>query len=591
MADTPTANGPAAGVPAAPDPGPGSAAPSVRKTPALDPELRGLATVVVLGSIMSILDTTIVAVALDTLGRDFHVPISTIQWVTTGYLLALALVIPVTGWAVDHVGAKRMWMISLTLFIAGSVLCGVAWSAPSLIAFRVAQGLGGGMILPIGQSILARAAGPQRMGRVMSVIGVPTVMGPVLGPVIGGLIVSNASWRWIFFVNVPIGIVALVLSWRWLSPDEGLVKQRFDLTGFLLLSPGLAALVYALSEVGTTGGFSNPRIIVSFSAGVLLMLAFVWRGVRTRDPTRESLLDLHLFRHRSYTIANISILLLGGVLFGSLFLLPLYYQVVRGQSALMAGLLMAPQGIGAALVMRRAGVVTDRVGARRVVPAGVALVILGSLPFAFVTGGTDELVLALALLVRGFGLGLAMMPIVASAYSDLDQAAVPRASTTINISRQVGGSIATALFAVVLQRQIESQVPGAKGGLSLATATRTRCRRRSPLSWHMPSRTPFGGPWEPPCCCWCRPSSCHITRRCVRRCVRRRNGRPIRQTPANPVGSRSSSREPSSPGSASRASPLTAGASRSHPSSSWRPDRAPAQALPVHRGRPCHPRG
>ena len=260
-------------------------------------------------------------------------------------------------------------------------------------------------------------------------------------------------------------------SWRWLSPDEGLVKQRFDLTGFLLLSPGLAALVYALSEVGTTGGFSNPRIIVSFSAGVLLMLAFVWRGVRTRDPTRESLLDLHLFRHRSYTIANISILLLGGVLFGSLFLLPLYYQVVRGQSALMAGLLMAPQGIGAALVMRRAGVVTDRVGARRVVPAGVALVILGSLPFAFVTGGTDELVLALALLVRGFGLGLAMMPIVASAYSDLDQAAVPRASTTINISRQVGGSIATALFAVVLQRQIESQVPGAKGGLSLATAT------------------------------------------------------------------------------------------------------------------------
>ncbi|HVA05579.1 MAG TPA: MFS transporter, partial [Acidimicrobiales bacterium] len=168
------------------------------KTAVLTPELRRVASVVVLGSIMSILDTTIVAVALDTLGKDFHVNVSTIQWVTTGYLLALAVVIPVTGWAVDRFGAKPIWMLSLVLFIGGSSLCGAAWSANSLIAFRVIQGLGGGMLLPVGQSIMARAAGPQRMGRVMSVIGVPTVMGPVLGPVLGGLIVSNFSWRWIF---------------------------------------------------------------------------------------------------------------------------------------------------------------------------------------------------------------------------------------------------------------------------------------------------------------------------------------------------------------------------------------------------------
>src|SRR6516225_5720659 len=156
----------------------------------LSPELRRTSTVVVLGSIMSILDTTIVAVALPTLARDFRVSVTTIQWVATGYLLALALVTPVTGWAVDRFGAKRIWMTSTALFVVGSSLCGLAWSADSLIFFRVLQGIGGGMLLPVGQSILARAAGPQRMGRVMSIIGVPMVLGPVLGPVLGGLIVS-----------------------------------------------------------------------------------------------------------------------------------------------------------------------------------------------------------------------------------------------------------------------------------------------------------------------------------------------------------------------------------------------------------------
>ena len=178
----------------------------------LEPALIKAGVVVVLGAIMSILDTTIVAVALHTLSGDFHVNVSTIQWVTAGYLLSLAIVIPVSGWAIHRFGAKPVYMVSLSLFVLGSILCGFAWSATSLICFRVLQGFGGGMILPVGQSIMARAAGPQRMGRVMGIIGVPQLLGPILGPVLGGLIVSNTSWRWIFFVNVPIGIVALWLS-------------------------------------------------------------------------------------------------------------------------------------------------------------------------------------------------------------------------------------------------------------------------------------------------------------------------------------------------------------------------------------------
>jgi EmrB/QacA subfamily drug resistance transporter len=438
-----------------------------QKESVLTPELRRTSTVVVLGSIMSILDTTIVAVALATLGRDFHVSVSTIQWVTTGYLLSLAVVIPVTGWAVDRFGAKRVWILSLVLFIAGSSLCGAAWSANSLIVFRVMQGIGGGMLLPVGQSILARAAGPQRMGRVMSVIGVPMVMGPIMGPVIGGLIVSNFSWRWIFYINVPIGIVTLIVSSRWLNDLDDRVKASFDTLGFCLLSPGLAALVYSLSEVGVTGGFTSAQVVISFVLGVGLMIAFVVHALRARYP----LLDLQLFKNRNFTIANVCIFVLGATLFGSMFLLPLYYQIARGQSPWLAGLLMAPQGIGAAAIMRWAGSITDRVGPRRVVPAGIILMAVASIPFAFVTTSTNELLLGATLFVRGLGLGLSMMPITAAAYFDLSHADIPRASTTMNIVRQVGGSIATALFAVVLQRQIVDSLGHQTGGGSFLSTT------------------------------------------------------------------------------------------------------------------------
>src|SRR6516165_6131057 len=425
----------------------------------LTPELRRTSTVVVLGSIMSILDTTIVAVALATLARDFHTSVTTIQWVATGYLLALALVTPVSGWAVDRYGAKRVWMLSTFLFILGSSLSGLAWSANSLIAFRVLQGIGGGMLLPVGQSILARAAGPQRMGRVMSIIGVPMVMGPIMGPVIGGLIVSHYSWRWIFYINVPIGIVTLILSSRWLPQfdTEERFTTPFDTLGFCLLSPGLALLLYALSEIGTTGSFTSTSVLVSFILGLLLMAGFILRAINAKHP----LLDLHPFKNRNFAIGNICIFVIGATLFGSMFLLPIYYQVARGQEAWTAGLLMAPQGIGAACIMRWAGAVTDRLGPRRVVPFGILLMAAATVPFAFVTTSTNEVWLAVTLFVRGLGLGLSMMPVTAAAYYDLSHAEIPKASTVMNIVRLIGGSVATATFAVVLERQIISNLTAA----------------------------------------------------------------------------------------------------------------------------------
>ena len=421
----------------------------------LSPEVRRASVVVVMGTIMAILDTTIVAVALATLARDFHTSIDTIQWVTTGYLLALAVVIPLSGWAVHRFGAKPVYIISLLLFITGSALCGVAWSANALIAFRILQGLGGGMIMPVGQTILARTAGPDRMNKVMAVIGVPTLLGPILGPVIGGIIVSNFSWRWIFFVNVPIGIVALLLSFRFLPTTPSDRSHRLDTAGFCLLAPGLALLVYGLSEVGTNGGFSARSVQISLLLSVVLILGFILRSLRAPEP----LVDLRLFKRFNFSVATVCIFLVGATLYGTMFLLPLYYQIVRGESPWMAGLLMAPQGIGAALVMRTSAKLADRYGPRRTVPIGMALLAVGTLAYTQVSGSTSYAFLACALFVRGIGLGFGMMPVFAAAYRGLSFEEVPRASTATNIIRQVGGSLGVAVFAVVLQNAIVHQFP------------------------------------------------------------------------------------------------------------------------------------
>src|SRR5689334_14763696 len=227
----------------------------------LDRAVLVVAGVVILGVIMSIFDTTIVNVALETLSRELNAPLNTIQWVSTGYLLSLAIVIPLTGWATERFGAKRVWMTSVALFGAGSALCGLAWSADSLIVFRIMQGLGGGMIMPVGMIVLTQTAGPHRVGRVMSVVGIPMLLGPVLGPVIGGLIVDNASWRWIFYVNIPIVVLALVLAARILPHDAGRADAgRLDWRGLLLLSPGAGLIVFGLSESPSHGGFGAPIV-------------------------------------------------------------------------------------------------------------------------------------------------------------------------------------------------------------------------------------------------------------------------------------------------------------------------------------------
>jgi EmrB/QacA subfamily drug resistance transporter len=432
------------------------ATPSSHEPEALDRETLIVAGVVLLGAVMSILDITVVNVAINRLAIDFNASLTTIQWVVTGYTLAIAAVIPLTGWAADRFGTKRLYLTSLVLFVGGSILCGAAWSAGSLIGFRVLQGLGGGMIMPAVMTIMTKKAGPQRMGRVMGVLGVPMLIAPIAGPILGGWLVDDVSWRWIFFINVPIGIVAFAAAYIVLDRDEAQPTHRLDWLGMALLSPGLTFLIFGLAETSSHGA-GAPRAWVPIAAGALLIIAFLRHSWTAKAP----LIDIRTFTHTRAGAAAGVFLLFAIAMFGSLLLVPLYFQNVRGQSALQAGLLMAPQGFGAMITMPIAGRLTDRYGPTRLPAAGLPLAALGMLPFAFVTSTTSFVLLCGSSFVLGLGMGLSMMPTMTAAMQAVPPAAIARTSTAMNIIRQSGASIGTAILAVILTSQVSSRLGGA----------------------------------------------------------------------------------------------------------------------------------
>ncbi len=414
----------------------------------IEPYVWKIAGVVILGMTMSILDTTIVNVALDTLGRDLHTTIAQIQWVATGYLLALAAVIPLTGWAARRFGAKRVYLASIGLFTIGSALCGLAESSTSLILFRVLQGIGGGMIMPVSQMIMAEVAGPKRMGRVMGIVVMPAMLAPILGPVVGGLILQNLHWSWIFFVNVPIGIVAGALGYRML-PDSDLGEAgKLDWVGLALLAVSMPLVVYGLSEIATKESFTAPSVVWPIVGGLLLAATFGWHALRTERP----LLDVRLYANRVFAAASLTTFGLGAALFGAMILVPLYYQQVRHESVIVTGLLVGPQGLGMLLVAPWIARFTDRFGGGRVAVVGVSLLTLSSLPLCFIGPDTSIPFICFVLLLRGVGIGLSFIPTTTVAFASLRTDQLSDATPQMNVLQRVGGAIGTAVLAVVLQR-------------------------------------------------------------------------------------------------------------------------------------------
>jgi EmrB/QacA subfamily drug resistance transporter len=446
----------------------------------IDAAVLKVAGVVIIGAIMSILDITVVNVALPTFQAEFSTPgnelaYSHVAWTVTAYTLALATVIPMTGWAADRFGTKRTYMIAIFLFTAGSALCATAWSINVLIGFRVLQGLGGGMLMPLGMTIMTRAAGPHRMGRLMAIMGVPMLLGPIMGPILGGWLIQTASWHWIFLINVPLGAIALVYAWRVLERDNPQPSESFDFLGMALMSPGLALFLFGVSSLpAEDGDFSAPRVWLSMLVGVLLILAFVWHSFRPEHP----LLDLRLFRDRNLAVSVITMFMFAAAFFGGLLLVPTYFQQVRGESTLQAGLLVAPQGLGAMVTMPLAGRLMDRMPVGRIVPFGMALIIVGMLGFTQLEADTPYGYIIACLVVMGLGMGGTMMPLFTSALRTLKSHEVARGSTLLNITQQIASSVGVAMTSVLLTNHLKAstvipgtdQIPGFPDGLTEAQA-------------------------------------------------------------------------------------------------------------------------
>ena len=423
-----------------------SAAPPTQ--PVTKRRLNLISLVLVLGAFTTLLDTTIVNIALDHLHTVFGASVAQTQWVVTGYLLAFVAVIPLTGWVSERFGARNTWMFAVAVFLVGSVLCGFAASLPELIAFRVLQGVGGGMVLPVTISILTRAAGQGQIGRAMVAVALPAQIAPILGSVLGGVILQSLNWNWLFFVNVPFCVAALVLAPFFLPATTGQRGHHFDPLGFVLLPPALVAIAYGITQA-PEGGFGAMQTWVPLAVGVVLLAGFILHSLRARRP---AIIDVRIFARRSFGLTSLITFASGFSVYAIMFLLPLFYQQVRGESVMSTGLLLIPQGLGTMLFFIVLRGLVARLDGRIVVAGGVVLTMLGILPFAL--AGTDggTVLLLVGQILQGIGFGAVTFPVMTLALSGLSHDEAPRGSAAFSVVQRVGAPFGVAVIAVVLQQ-------------------------------------------------------------------------------------------------------------------------------------------
>ncbi|RMI31189.1 DHA2 family efflux MFS transporter permease subunit [Nocardia stercoris] len=418
----------------------------------LDPALRRLIAVLLLGGLMGILSGSMVAIATDTLSRTLHASLSAVGWASTGYLLALTVTIPVTAWAVQRVGGRRLWLFGLGLFLVGSLGAGLSPNIGTLIGFRALQGIGAGIVDPLMLMLLAFAAGPSRAGRVMGVMGIVGSSGPILGPILGGIILRQWDWRWMFLVSVPVVIVAFVLSLRVLPTDLAAPQPggfRLDAFGVALLGPGFAAGVLAMTQAAEHGTFATWQVVVPLLAGAALLAGYGRHALRRR--TTPPLIDLRLFTRRSFSASVVVGAFVGVATFASIFAIPLYLEQVRGYDVLESGLLLAPLGVGAAIAMPITGRFSDRVGSRELAFAGSVVTVASAVGFSLLGADTSRLWIIVAGFFIGVGMGATGAPTQGSLYRTLPPEQVPQGSSVLYMLNQLGGSFGVAVAALLIQ--------------------------------------------------------------------------------------------------------------------------------------------
>ncbi len=405
--------------------------------------------VFVFGLFMDLLDMTITNVALPTLQREFNAPTTTIEWVVTGYLLSLAIFIPVSGWAGDRFGTKRVFMFALGVFTLGSLLCALSWNIGALISFRIMQGVGGGMLTPVGTAMLFRAFPPSERAKASAMLAIPAVVAPASGPVLGGYLVEYQSWHWIFLINVPIGLAGLLVAALVLRESKEESAGRLDMPGFILGSSGLASVVYALAEAGTHG-FDNGRVLAFGLGGLALLGAFTLVELRAAEP----MIDMRLMKNRLFASANAVQLLAMAGMQGALFLLPLFLQAERGMTPLESGLVTFPQALGVMLIVQPAQRIYRRFGPRRMMIAGMIGATITTFAFMAVGLETNAWWIGLIMLGRGMSFGLTLVPLQAATFATIRPQDTGRASAIFNSGRQVAASFGVALIATVLTNRM-----------------------------------------------------------------------------------------------------------------------------------------
>ncbi len=430
------------------------------KAPELEPipkSIMNIAWILVLGAVMPLLDSTMVNIAIKHLSNDFSIGLDLIQWVITGYVLSMAISVPLAGWTVQRFNGKWLMTGANIVFLAASIASGLSWSVYSMIAFRIVQGFSAGFIMTLVTTLCVEIAGRERMGRLMSTIGIPTVLGPILGPVIGAVIVQFLSWRYIFFVNIPIGILAIALMILKL-PDftPANRKAKFDFMGITLLGASSSALIYGISKAAKNAAFSNSTTIGFVVAGVaILAIYMIYAAIRKE----QAILPLHLFRLKNFSAVMVGLFLAGIATNGPMLLLPLFFQNIKGFSVLSAGLILIPQGIGMLVARPLIGKLTDKLGARNVVLVSLALAIAGTIPFVFFGEASSLIVVGVVLFIRGMGIGGVAIPMMTDAYTGMVKQEIAQASVGTRLMQNIGGAFGSAVLATVVSLSIQGKVP------------------------------------------------------------------------------------------------------------------------------------
>jgi EmrB/QacA subfamily drug resistance transporter len=411
-----------------------------------------VAFIVVIGVFMSILDQTIVNIAIPRLQTAFGADIHSVQWVLTAYILTQGVVTPTAGYFADKFGTKRFYIISLAAFTLGSALCGIAWSLPVLIFFRILQGAGGAALFPLSITMLFREFPPQERGIASGFFGIPALLAPALGPTFGGYLVTYIGWQAIFYINVPIGIVAVILVSAFIRETRLEAGLRFDFLGFFFAALGLATLLYGLSDA-STDGWGSSTVIGTISVGLLVLIIFAITEIRIANRGGQPLLDLRLFRNGPFTTSIIASLFVIFSLFGGIFLFPVYLQSLRGLTAFQAGLLLLPQALASMVSVLIGGRLVDKIGVRAVMIPGLLILCLATWQLSFITLYSPYGWLQVLFIIRGLGLGLCVQPLTVAGLSEISPRQLAQASSLNTVARSVSSSLGIAVLATLVQTQ------------------------------------------------------------------------------------------------------------------------------------------